>query len=190
MLFPGKTVIVFTVSGSASGLQCRFDHLPLSARTRWSPSDKPEKTHLGSPQGAVAQLLPVGQTPDFSVRGFNVTERAFGPLDKVYAELTGVKFTFPPGFDPLTDDPELVNPTTGEMHLGLIYVRRTIARDLVFDNEISEDLTRWQSAGGEVLTVSTTPNGDGTETVVICDALPSDSNAMCYLRVKVSRSLP
>lgn len=80
-----------------------------AARPYWNALDPPARRFLDSPQGAVAQLLPQGQTFNFSVRGFNVAQGTLGPLDQVYAELTGVRHQSPPPpeFVPGVDDPAL-----------------------------------------------------------------------------------
>lgn len=84
----------------------------------------------------------------------------------------------------------LVNPATGAAHLGLMYVRPTGALDLVFACEISENLAQWRPAGSDVETVSITPNGDGTETIVIRDTLPVSAQPLRFRRLGVSRSSP
>ncbi|MEQ1851354.1 MAG: hypothetical protein ABMA01_07155 [Chthoniobacteraceae bacterium] len=84
----------------------------------------------------------------------------------------------------------LVHPTTSALHLGLIYVRRKDALDLVFEHEITEGLLTWRAAGVEVQTVSITDNLDGTETVVLRDTTPFSGNPKRFLRVKIRRYSP
>ena len=84
----------------------------------------------------------------------------------------------------------LVHPSTSALHLGLVYARRKDALDLIFDTEISDVLTAWRTAGVEVQTVSITDNLDGTETVLVRDAMPVSAHPKRFLRVKVKRYTP
>ena len=65
------------------------------------------------------------------------------------------------------------------------FVRRQGAQGVVYHHEYSTDLSAWGSA--EVIVTSTTPNGDGTETVTIRLTFPVDapaSGTRYYLRTR------
>ncbi|MEQ1851268.1 MAG: carboxypeptidase-like regulatory domain-containing protein, partial [Chthoniobacteraceae bacterium] len=77
-------------------------------RPKWDALDKPQRRYLDTAHAAVAQLMPQGQTYNFRVIGLDARDPDIGPvpLDKVYAELTGVRYKLPQGFHFGVDDPE------------------------------------------------------------------------------------
>jgi hypothetical protein len=81
----------------------------------------------------------------------------------------------------------LVHPLTLESHLGLIYTRPVGHLDLIYELQLTEDFITWRNGEADTDTVSITPNGDGTETVVVRDKLPFTASNARFLRVKVQR---
>ncbi|NNC87490.1 MAG: hypothetical protein HKN82_03400 [Akkermansiaceae bacterium] len=77
---------------------------------------------------------------------------------------------------------------TGERHFGIIYRRRIDNLDLLYGIERGSDLAGWALAdAGEIEELTATPNGDGTETVVVCETTPISGAIKSFLRVRVTR---
>ena len=69
-------------------------------------------------------------------------------------------------------------------YLTLTYRRNLAADDAVFEVQVGTDLDSWDALG--TVLVSTSPNGDGTETVTYRSTTPLASIPREFLRLQVS----
>jgi subtilisin family serine protease len=79
-----------------------------------------------------------------------------------------------------------IAPGDGNDYLTLRFTERPNATDVVYTVEVSSDLTNWTSGTGATLQVSSTPNTDGTATVVIRDMTPAGTGPR-FIRLEVSQ---
>jgi hypothetical protein len=115
-----------------------------------------------------------GNDADPENDGFtNLMEYALGTEPKQHAnpaELPGV----------------IMESVNGATHLALRYRRPLNGRPgLTYNVQVSGDLSNWTSGPTATTTVSTTPNGDGTVTVVVRDNLPVSSENQRFIRLQV-----
>jgi hypothetical protein len=52
--------------------------------------------------------------------------------------------------------------------------------------QVSEDLAAWSEGSGATTTVSVTPQGDGTETVIVRDNVPVAGDDRRFLRLQIT----
>ncbi len=92
----------------------------------------------------------------------------------------------------LLADPVQAFPTVnimqdaGEDYFALTYRRRIGAVGVSVEVETSHDLSNWQSGDGFTVAVGTpVPNGDGSESITVRCALPTDQRVRGFLRLRV-----
>ncbi len=73
-----------------------------------------------------------------------------------------------------------------ERHLVFTYVRRSGAADVMYLVEVGDSFTAWQSGPAVTETLSTLPNGDGTETLTVRILTPVSTVPRLYARLKIS----
>jgi len=96
------------------------------------------------------------------------------------------------GLGPMTNGSQYLPVTgtttiSGTNYLTLTYTQVIAATDIVYTVEVSNDLLTWNSGTGYTAVLSTTPNGDGTNTVVVQDLAPAGSTPHQYMRLKVTK---
>lgn len=146
----------------------------------------------GSP-GATSEVL----TYDlWAFENFTPAERAQAGLTDCEGDVNGDGFAnlyaYAFGYDPhitpagdLLPSGAIINDS-GPNYLAITFRRQPTAADLTYSIETSTDLGSWSEDPGDQVG-PVLDNGDGTETVQIRTAEPSDGEARRYLRVRITK---